>query len=285
MLNIEAFIADVCAGKTNETPSAYRTKLRYLAKYLEGRPLDQGELDRFRADLLARKLSLFTTRTVLATVRHYLRWARERGQLPALELRQVKEPKPQPKAIRQETFERLLEAARITGEDWYQARNVALLMMLRDTGGRVGCLCRLEMGQLMLRDGYGLAPDKGGQLTCLYFQPVTAAALRGWLAVRYLVRPRDDYVFSGAKGKGISRQGMIRMLDRLAEVAGCPQERHNPHSFRHAFARDSLRNGADLSSVSQLMGHQGIVVTAKYYARWTGRELREIHRRYSPLRV
>lgn len=80
---------------------------------------------------------------------------------------------------------------------------------------------------------------------------------------------------------GLTREGIYRVLGRLANVAGV-RGRFNPHSFRHALARDSLRAGADLSQVSQLLGHKGVAVTADYYARWDDHELQAAHRRVSP---
>ena len=82
-------------------------------------------------------------------------------------------------------------------------------------------------------------------------------------------------------GKSFSRSEMYGMLDRPREKSGICG-RINPHAFRHTFSRDSLRNGADISEVSQLMGHSTPTVTLKYYARWDKGELHAVHRRVSP---
>ena len=41
---IELYIDDVCAGKTNETATAYRSKLRRLVKFLGDRPITAVKL-------------------------------------------------------------------------------------------------------------------------------------------------------------------------------------------------------------------------------------------------
>ena len=71
-------------------------------------------------------------------------------------------------------------------------------------------------------------------------------------------------------------------MRRLAGKAGI-KGRFNPHSLRHAFARRVLQQGADLATVSQLMGHSSVEVTVRFYARWADDELGELHDRYSPL--
>ncbi len=72
------------------------------------------------------------------------------------------------------------------------------------------------------------------------------------------------------------------MLERTAQRAQL-RGRFNPHAFRHAFARDMLDNGADLATVSQLLGHRSIETTARFYARWSDEELHRKHQRFSPL--
>lgn len=293
---IEQFVKQVCAGKTNETPTAYKSKLRHLEKFLgaDRETITQEDIDNFKIYVLNRKtkqrggeeikepLSRFTIRSVLATTKHFLTWAMRKNYLPqGLELENIKEPRPEPKAIAADTVDRLLLAAQSTGEDWERARNIAIIYVLRDTGGRVGSLARLEMESLNLADGYAIVRDKGDQLSWLWFSASTVAAIRAWLHWRAGRAPLDYKLFTGKKGRGLTREGIYRAIERLADVAGIT-DRHNPHSFRHAFARDSLLAGADLSQVSQMMNHSSVAVTDKYYARWTKKELKQFHDKFSP---
>lgn len=150
---IDQFIAEICAGKTNETPAAYLTKLRYLEQQ-QVDEISQQIIDQFRIWLLTCKtkvrgkrgvnssLSPFTIRTVITTVRHFLRWASGRGYLPKMALKNIKEPQPDPKPISQQTFERLLNAANCLIYGWERAKNIAILLVLRDAGGQYGSLAR-----------------------------------------------------------------------------------------------------------------------------------------------
>lgn len=290
------FIRDVCAGKTNKTPAAYQTKLSHLVNFLgDDKTVNQDSIDAFRRCLLERRekrrgssmvaapLSPFTIRTVLATTRHFLRWGAGRGYWAPVDLPNVKEPQPQPKAVDQSTFETLLHTALKTGQEWEQVRNAAILLALRDSGARVGALASIDISDVDLPRGVMSAPDKGGGPSSIYISEVTASAVAAWLEVRQAMEPWDYRLWTGQKHRGISGEGIYKMISRLAEVAGLRGVRWNPHSFRHAFARDALINGADLSQVSQLLNHKGVVVTAKYYARWADSELKKIHDRVSPI--
>ncbi|KAA3660662.1 MAG: hypothetical protein DWQ04_18775 [Chloroflexi bacterium] len=66
----------------------------------------------------------------------------------------------------------------------------------------------------------------------------------------------------------------------LAKKAGV-NGRCNLHAFRHGFARGSLKNGSDLGTVSRLLGHSSIQITAEFYTRWTDSELAKRHRTFS----
>lgn len=294
---IDLFIRDVCAGKSNETPKAYRSKLQHLSTYMGESKITQNGIDKFRRYLLERStkriggkdvkgaLSRFTIRSVLATTIHFLRWAGEHGYIaPGFRLVNIREPNPDPKAIDPGTVDKLLAAARTTGPDWERARNTALIYLLRDTGGRVGSITRIDLDNLDLVNGYATAMDKGDQLSWLWFNPPTAQAIREWLEYRDQLHPADYRLLTGARGQGLSRQGIYRVLGKLAKI-GKVHGRYNPHSFRHAFARDSLLAGADLGQVSQMMNHHSVVVTHKYYLRWHKKELKQFHKRYSPGRL
>jgi site-specific recombinase XerD len=290
---IEAFLSDHCAGKCNETPRAYRNKINYL--YRSGcEELSQAAIDSFRAGLLERVerrarsrtdpdgLSAFTVRSVLVAVRTYLTWCHGRGLCGALECRPIAEPQAEPKAIEEGVIGKLLESARCRGAAWEQARNVALVHVLRDCGARVGAVVGMELGKLDLERGIAWSADKGNNEAVFFFSAGTVKAIRAWLVAREELKPVDTRLFTGRYGRGIGRNCVGQILDRLAKDAGCEGKRHNPHSWRHAFARDMLAAGADLSVVSPLMGHKSIVVTAKYYARWDVKRLQGWHRKFSP---
>lgn len=71
---------------------------------------------------------------------------------------------------------------------------------------------------------------------------------------------------------------MLRRLTKRAEVEG----RVNPHVFRHGFAREYLKNGGDLASASNLLGHSQVTVTAANYAAFLVEEHQDKHKQFIP---
>src|SRR3990167_5529512 len=95
---VELYLLDVCAGKANETPTAYRRKLAQLLQFIgaDRETISPPELERFRRHLLTRttkmrghqrvdgQLSPYTVKSIVVTVRQFLRWACAHGCLPDL---------------------------------------------------------------------------------------------------------------------------------------------------------------------------------------------------------
>ena len=160
------------------------------------------------------------------------------------------------------------------------ARDYLLLCLPADTAMRVGALSRIKVKDVNLAKRKVVVHEKGDQCRVLKFGERTAQAL-----VRYLnERPEnaEPYLFIGQRGTPLKPGGIYQVFKRLARRAGV-YGRFNPHAIRHAFAIHALENGADLKAVQQLLGHKGIEVTARSYARYKTDALDAIHDRVSLL--
>jgi integrase/recombinase XerC len=78
------------------------------------------------------------------------------------------------------------------------------------------------------------------------------------------VRPAvsDAHLFIGQRGQGISSRAVELLIAQYARPAGL--EDVTPHTLRHSFGKHALDVGADLVSVSVLLGHQRLEITAIY---------------------
>jgi integrase/recombinase XerD len=101
--------------------------------------------------------------------------------------------------------------------------------------------------------------------------------LRHW---RPLFSPKDDKVFLNRSGKGLSRQGIWKLIQKYVTRANI-RKAVSPHTFRHSFATHLLDGGADLRTVQMLLGHNDVAATEIYTHVQEGR-LQNIHRQYHP---
>lgn len=197
---------------------------------------------------------------------------------PMANIRRQKNPTPSPKSIAPDDFVRLFN---VTGDNPVGKRDRAILCFLADTGCRIGGLLALLINDLVMDQRRAYVVEKGDTRRAVVFTTYTAQVLEQWLAVR---ESSATTVFvSMTTGDPLTNSGAAQILRRLKDRAGVTG-RVNPHSFRHNFAREYLRNGGDLATLAALLGHSDISTTAAYYAVFSHDELAEFHEKFSPLR-
>lgn len=290
--SISAFLLSCrAAGLASKTVTWYAANLRAFALFARDRDwLDPDTCRQFIVNLSscdtlyadhpyrlpkAGRYSVYTLRARLRSLKRFFNWLFEEGRIntnPARLLRMPRTPRLLPRGISTCDFERLLAA---TDSD----RDAALLLVLRDTGCRSAEIAGLRVRDVDIGKGIAVVIGKGGQERFTFLSPLTCKALKKWLGVRAGLAP-DDPVFVTAKGP-FRPCTLNEVLRRLASKAGVTG-RVNPHSFRHAFARDWLLSGGDLVSLSHILGHVDIQTT-RIYASFATAELQEMHRRHSPL--
>lgn len=193
---------------------------------------------------------------------------------PAARLKLPRRGRRAPKAVSDADLVKLQDAAT-------NSRDLAIVQVLADTGARVGGLAGLRLEDVDLREMTLVVTEKGDRSREVYLTVASAPALAEWIEEH--PGSTDSVFVSFTSGEGLTTGGIAQMLKRLSVRAGTAG-RTNPHSFRHGFARALLKNGLSLESVSELMGHSDVRVTAEAYAVWTREELREKHSKFSRLK-
>ncbi len=182
-----------------------------------------------------------------------------------------------------EEVDRFLLASR--GENRGALRDQAIVELLFSSGLRVSELVHLDRDQIQLKTSELSVRGKGGKVRMVFLSDRARVALNRYLASRSDIDPALFVATKkgfGEKSKGddmrISVRTIERIVHRLAVKAGIVKSVH-PHTLRHSFATDLLRNGADIRSVQVLLGHASIVTT-QLYTHVTDEGLRETHRRF-----
>jgi integrase/recombinase XerD len=156
-------------------------------------------------------------------------------------------------------------------------RDKALILILLDTGLRVGELCRLKMQDVNLETGEILvAPFGSGQKTKPRMVYLGKAARRQlWLHVsknRTNAKPKESLLDMSEK----SVRGLLRRLGKKTGV-----DNVHPHRFRHTAAIMFLRNGGDIFSLQRLLGHSDLTMV-RHYLMLADSDAEDAHRKASP---
>lgn len=172
-----------------------------------------------------------------------------------------------------------LEAASGTRDS---IRDRAILLVLLDTGLRLGELVRLSVGDVDLIEGRCRVMGKGAKERVVPIGGRTRRAVRAWVVTRRRVG-NSDPLFVSRRGGRLTPRAVQQLIHRLA-IAADISTRCSPHVLRHSFARAFLANGGDVFSLQRILGHSpsSLQVTRRY-VQLLDDDLRAVHRRVSPV--
>lgn len=162
-------------------------------------------------------------------------------------------------------------------------RDKAMFELLYASGLRVSELASLQLRQVFLDPGYVLVLGKGDKERLVPMGEQAADALKTYLQdgrPKLVKKGSAREVFVNARGNGLSRQGIWKIIKQHALVAGITCN-ITPHMLRHSFATHLLENGADLRSLQMMLGHSDISTT-QIYTHVARERLKEIHRKFHP---
>ena len=144
-------------------------------------------------------------------------------------------------------------------------RDRAMIELMYGSGLRVSELCGLKFSQMDLTDKFLRIQGKGGKTRLVPIGDLAINALEAWKAERPRLARKPDVAefFITRRGKKMSRKTFWYNLKRYGVAAGLGRS-VKPHSLRHSFATHLLRNGANLMSISQMLGHSSLSTTQIY---------------------
>lgn len=161
-------------------------------------------------------------------------------------------------------------------------RDKAMLEVMYATGIRVTELIDLDIDDVNLEQG--IVKCSGSRKSRAI--PLYPAALRALTVYIRDIRggmiesPDERALFVNINGVRMSRQGFWKILKHYQATAHIEKE-ITPHTLRHSFAVHLLENGADLSSLQELMGHSDISST-QMYTHMINQRLKSVYEKCHP---
>jgi integrase/recombinase XerC len=315
---LSSFLSFLCSAR-NLSPStltAYRTDLIQFFTFLKD-PSDaaDGEIPEpglvavadvrlFMGHLLDRGIQPRSIARKLASVKSYFRYLIETGAIESSPVSLVLTPRlgrKIPGFLSEEQAGTLFNRLDRTDEDtsgktgdrdseariFEAARDRAVLEILYGCGLRLSELIGLEPGDVDLRQGFLKITGKGRKQRIVPIGEPAADALRKYFEVRRnffrINKERagnSSKVFVTTGGRQLYPMLVQRMTKRYLSTV-TESEKTNPHILRHSFATHMLNGGADLKSVSEMLGHSSLTTTELYTHVTLGR-LREVYRKAHP---
>ena len=164
-------------------------------------------------------------------------------------------------------------------------RDRAILEVLYSTGIRLEELCRLTVYDADLQGGMlRVNSGKGKKDRVVPLGKHAAKFIREYVEK---VRPQlcrknrsERRLFIDYYGKPLSKQSVSLMIRASARASGV-KKKVSAHTFRHSFATELVKNGADITAVQRMLGHSDLSVT-QVYLRSAGVDLKSAHKKTHP---
>ncbi len=230
-----------------------------------------------------RKLTGHTINCYLRSISAFWGWLSREGFIDSNPFAKTKIPKAPRKVITPFTegqIQSLLQAIDISGVAGL--RSYAMVLMFLDTGMRLGELTGLKKNDVDLKNKTVKVFGKGAKERRLPIGKRLLAAL--WKYQLYRPQPASgsiDNFFLTQDGWPLTKNRMESIIKKLGRKAGLQGVRCSPHTFRHTFCIQFLRNGANLFSLQQMTGHSSLEVLRGYVA-LAESDLKSAHQKFSP---
>jgi integrase/recombinase XerD len=276
-------------GLSRNTLEAYRSDLLQYGAWLQENDKDalavgHTDLAAFVAGLAAggggRPPAAATTiQRKVACLRSFYRHLRREEILdrdPTAELKGPPRDKRLPHVLTRDEVALLLSQPRGGGPA--ALRDRALLELMYACGLRASEAVGMRLDELDLDEGILRANGKGSKERIV---PIGSKAVAALIAYLTLGRPQlvgvreDTHVFVNQRGRGLTRQGLYKIVQRHARTAGLA-DKMSPHTLRHTFATHLLAGGCDLRALQEMLGHADIATT-QIYTHLSADRLRDVY--------
>jgi len=234
-----------------------------------------------------KELKIRTKNHHLTILRAFLRYMLREEEIdvyPPDRVQRFKEEERQVKVLFHEELERLLNEPDANTK--IGKRDAAILNLFFSTGLRLAELRGLNRKDLNFTTREISVRGKRGKIRVVFLSDRASETLQAYLDCRLdhlsplFIRNHDQAINIMPPGEEfrLSRISIYNAVKKYALAAGIVSD-PSPHTLRHSFATDLLRNGADLRSVQEMLGHKDLSTT-QIYTHVTNPQLKEVHKKF-----
>jgi len=258
------------APLSGHTPRTYLGAVRAFLAWLQQAPVDGDPLnDATAKDWAVRdyrsylvtvaKRATATVNKHLAALQDFYVW-RGLGQPQGVKRHQV--PRHAPKALEPRAKVRYLRAV----EACPSARDRALALLPLFAGTRIAEIRALDVADVRLsaRKGELHLVGKGEKSRTVPVHQKLREALSAWIAERPS-RPGADSaaLFISVRATRMTTDAIADVIEAITRAAGL-DDHVTSHVLRHTFGTELTRDGVDIVTVAELMGHASLETTRLY---------------------
>lgn len=276
----------VFKGNTERSVKTYEFELRAFINHTGIQSASEIDRSLIENYIVHKKLNqnwaAKTIRNRLMAFRIFLDWCAKNELIetnPAREIDLPRLPKKLPRHLGKEDAIKLLEWTqhyRYTVE-FERSRAVAIIALFMFTGVRLNELYNLKMEDVQFSDRrVFVRSGKGEKDRFIPMSDDLTRYLKNYVFERDRRKRQCPYFFVSLKQDvPLGCKAIPRLVQKLRKASSI---HFSPHMLRHTFATLMLEGGADIFSISKMMGHSDIKTTTIYLSVTTGQLQREVEK-------
>ena len=242
------------------------------------RDVDYKILRLYLNEMFNKKYSSKTVSRNLSSLRTFFKYLLKNGTInnnPMILISNPKQEKKLPSYLNYKELEDILDLP--DQQTIIGLRDACILELLYSTGIRVGELVNIKVNDVDFAQHRIKILGKGNKERYVLFGKKCKNLLNNYLdnSRPNLLKRKTDYLFLNKRGTGVSVRTTEMIIDDIVKRSSI-KFNVSPHTLRHTFATHMLDNGADLNSVSELLGHSNLNTTA-IYTHISNERLRQVY--------
>jgi len=276
------FISQV-NGKRPKTLEWYKYTLIPFTQKVPLENLNIYAVLKYISSLRERGLKPAAIDSNVRAIKTFLKFLYEEGFLEeniSIKIKRIKLPKEYPYILNDEQIISLLKVC--DKKYWNGFRNYVIILTFLDTGIRLSELLNLTINDVnLVKRSILIRNGKGGKDREVYMGKTLVREMAKWIKMRGYF-PYEDRLFINRDGLPLRARNIQKIIRRLAKKAGITGVRCSPHTLRHTFATNFIRNGGDVFTLQKILGHSDIT-TCMIYVHMGGRQIQEAMMKFSPV--
>lgn len=156
----------------------------------------------------------------------------------------------------------------------YSLRNAFTISLLYSSGIRLSELIQLNRGQIV--DRQFTVIGKGNKPRLCFIDERTEHLMEHYLRTR---EDRADALIISAQNKARMTPTNVQLLIRNSAIRAGITKKVTPHTLRHSFATNFLRNNGNMRYLSTMLGHASLDTTMMY-AHVVDNDLKDQYKKY-----
>lgn len=244
--------------------------------------IDTEDIRPFMGWLHDKGLSKNSIRLKTSAVKSFFKFLHKREILsknPASPIFSTKIDKKLPSFITVNEVHNIL--SELDSDDPFQARDIALFELLYSSGLRISEALSLRVNDINLNTKQLSIVGKGRKQRIVPLGKKALEAIINYKSKREIINKKSKFeLFLNNSGNKLSPAGAYQIINRIMR-GKVNSDKKSPHVLRHSFATHLMDNGADINSVSDMLGHSSLSTTQIYTHNSINR-LKDIYKKAHP---